>query len=174
MSYIFESTNEIVIKLIDISTGSQSGSSLLFSAFVDYKPEDESGNFVNINNELLTNNLGMRMVLDVSIINRSGVNTQADIITLFEYINLVKTGNYVFHIYPSYDNTMYITTLDKFTCVPDGYYNIEKLHKCLKAGQDIKVTFKEKSLHKNYVPKVPVLDATKGEPVPYGVGITII
>jgi len=173
MSYIFESTNTIRIICIDLADNDSVYGWVEFSGFADLKPQDENGEYLTVNNEILTNNLGMRMSIDVSIINRTGVNTQADIITLFEYINLVKGGQYAFWVYPSYDSTMQLSTLDKFVCVTDGYYNIEKLHKCLKAGQDIKVTFKEKSLHKSYIPKIPHL-ISNGEPVPYGVGITII
>ena len=168
MSYIFESTNTIRIILIDISNGSQHGSALDFSGFIDYKPEDESGNFTNINNEVLTNNLGMRMMIDVSILNRSGVNSQTDILGLFVFINLVKTGKYLFKIYPSYDSTMLIDTLDSFICIPEGYYNMEKLHKCLKAGQDIKITFKQNIPNKIFIPKIP---SNESGSIPYEQGL---
>ena len=167
MAYIFESTNTIRIIFIDL-TGLYTYSPLDFSGFIDYKPKDENQEYISIDNEIFTNNIGMRMIIDVSIINRVGINLQSDILRLFKYINWSKLDSYLFRIYPSYDSAMLIDTLDCFTCIVNGYYEIEKLHKCLKAGHDIKLSFKQRIPNKLYIPGVPSSTSTS---LPYEQGI---
>jgi len=154
MSYIYESTNSIRIYLKDLESLT-TGNSLIFDGFANWKSKDENKHEVNINQELLVDSIGMRMELDIEIINREGINSQISIIQLFEWINMVQNGTHRLIVYPSYDADMDITTLDSFECVMDGYYEVEKLHNFLKSGQNFKFKFKEYIPNKQYIPKIP-------------------
>ena len=156
MSYIYESTNKILFMLKNLSyTGYGPYQAKDFDGFADWKPKDENKHEVNINQELLVDPIGMRMGIDIEIINRDGINSQISIIQLFEWINMVQNGTHRLIVYPSYDSTMDITTLDSFECVMDGYYEVEKLHRYLKSGQNFKFKFREYIPNKMYVPKIP-------------------
>ena len=155
MSYIFESTNKILFMLKNLSNGYGPYQAKDFDGFADWKPKDENKHEVNINQELLVDPIGMRMGIDIEIINRDGVNDQSDLLQLLDWVNMVQRGTHRLIVYPSYDADMNITTLDSFECVMDGYYEVEKLHSFLKSGLNFKFKFREYIPNKMYIPKIP-------------------
>ena len=155
MSYIYESTNSIRIYLKDLESGTIDNS-LIFGGFANWKPKDENKVEVNINQELLVDPIGMRMEIEVEIINRDGVNDQSDLLQLLDWVNMVQRGTHRFIVFPSYDADMNTITLDRFECIVDGYYEVEKLHSFLKSGQNFKFKFKEYIPNKTYIPYIPL------------------
>jgi len=173
MSYMFESTNKILFMLKNLSNGYGPYQAKDFDGFADWKPKDENKHEVNINQELLVDPIGMRMGIDIEIINRDGINSQISIIQLFEWINMVQNGTHRLIVYPSYDADMNIATLDSFECVMDGYYEVEKLHSFLKSGQNFKFKFNEYIPNRQYIPKIPSVSTGGAIPFSPGGGIAV-
>lgn len=167
MAYIYDNSNSIKIYLKNLATNVVS-ESLVFDGSSNYKPKNENKQIVNINQEILIDPIGMRMGIEISILNRESLNTQVDILKLFEWINYIQAGTHRVVVYPSYDGDMHIDTLDNFDCIIDGYYDIKKLHKFLKSGQQINLKFKEYIPNKLFIPKIPSIGT--GGAVPFGGG----
>ena len=157
MAYFFDNTNQVRIKCIDLSDNSIYQDITLF-AFSYPEPKDEDKEYENINNEIINDHIGIRMHFKIVFTNRLDTNNQENILTLIDCINKVKSGLYRFRIYPSWDSSMIVSSLDVFDCVMDGLYSTEKLHQYLSLGNNITIKFKEYLPNTTYVPKIPLVD----------------
>lgn len=154
MGYIYSKTNKIRIICYNLITN-EVYKDLVFSSFVIQKIKDETKEYENLNHEIVFDNIGQRMQIKATILNRSNDsgNSQQDIINLIECINLVKSGYYRFKIYPNYvvENTDF--RHDIFNCIVSGRYEIEDLHSFIDSGHNIVVEFIEATPNKSFVPK---------------------
>ena len=154
MAYMMDNFNSIRFICIDLLDGSVF-KTLTFDGFSFPELKNENKIVPNCNNELLVDSIGERMNIKVILINRTGINTQGNFLHLFDFINKTQKGTHTIKIYPYYDPVYKIETLDSFDCIMDGYYDIDKLHKCLRAGNEYTFKFQERLPNKNYVPKIP-------------------
>jgi hypothetical protein len=154
MAYMLENFNSIRFICNDLSDNSVY-ETLTFSGYSYRKPKDENKKTVNVNDEILIDSVGMRMEIEVELINRESLNTQSDFQRLFDCVNKVQLGTHRFTIYPEYHADYQILSLDNFECVMNGYYDIKKLHDFLKSGQQFKLKLQEYIPNKNYIPKIP-------------------
>ena len=154
MAYMLENFNSIRLICKDLSDDSIY-QTLTFSGYSHRKPKDENKKTSNINHEILADSIGMRMEIEVELINREKLNTQSDFQLLFDCVNKVQQETHRFIVYPEYSVDYQILTLDNFECVMNGYYDIKKLHDFLKSGQQFKLKLQEYIPNKNYIPKIP-------------------
>ena len=154
MPYIYENTNTLKVECVEISDGS-TFQTLTFDANCSSDFDDKLVVYENWNYELMFDDIGSRMIITASILNNSNINTQADIYALLHCINLVRSGLYKFIVWPNWDDNMNVWTLDSFECAVIKKYDTKKIHKFVKAGNDIIVKFIELIPDTNYVPKIP-------------------
>ena len=167
MAYIYENTNQIGFQFKDLNTGTIFPSFILvFDGRSFYDLKNENKLISNINGELLVDPIGMRMEIKVEIINNTQLNNQNILRGVMSWMNMVHRGLYRVIIYPSYDATMNIDTLDKFECVMKEYYKIKKVHDFLKSGQQYTFTFVEYLPNQIFVPKVSSIESESNLTMP--------
>ena len=111
--------------------------------------------------------------MEISLINRVDINTQTNVTRLFDWVNKVQSGTHRIIVYPSYDSNYNINTLDNFECVVNGYYDIKKLHKFLRSGQEIILKFREYIPNKLFIPKIPSTSTGTSIPMIPGGGVAV-
>ena len=155
MGYIYAKTNKIRLICYDLISN-QIYKDLTFNAIVSQEIKDESKEYRNLNNEIVIDDIGQRMIIKATILNNFNAfeNNQNDIIDLIDAINKVKSGFYRFKVYPNYVENCFNFSLDLFDCIVTNRYKIKNLHNFVNAGHNIIIELIEAIPNKNFVPKV--------------------
>ena len=168
MAYFYETTNKIKLRFYDVTDGSGPSVGMTlpwvytFSGDSNLDPKDLSKEYETLNNEIVTDDQGIRMFIKISLLNREGLNDGEALRKLINYIDYIKRGTCRVQVYPMWDSTKIEDTLDCFDCIIDKHHSIAKLHKFLDAGTDIKIVFKTYVPIYNYMPKHPLYPSGGG------------